>query len=80
MHQPDANADDPSRGWKPATSPLPESFAPDRQVIEGSSTELADETRDLLHRRLRAASLMLALGFGSLPAAGPLLPEDPPAI
>src|SRR5271157_2822740 len=56
MNQPDANADDPSRGRKPATSPLPESFAPDRQVIEGGSTELADETRNLLHRRLRAAS------------------------
>ena len=64
MHQPDANADDPSRGRRPATNPFPDSFAPDRRVIEGSSTELADETRDLLHRRLRAASLMLALGFG----------------
>ena len=64
MNQPDANADDPTRSWKPAVSPLPESFAPERQVIEGSSSELADETRDLLHRRLRAASLMLALGFG----------------
>ncbi len=64
MNQPDANADDPTRGRKPATSPLPENFAPDRQVIEGGSTELADETRNLLHRRLRAASLMLALGFG----------------
>src|SRR5271166_6868489 len=64
MNQPDANADDPTRSWKPATSPLPESFAPERQVIEGGSTELADETRNLLHRRLRAASLMLALGFG----------------
>ncbi|MGA2703028.1 MAG: serine/threonine-protein kinase [Isosphaeraceae bacterium] len=64
MNQPDAKADDPSRGRRPATNPLPESFAPDRQVIEGGSTELADETRNLLHRRLRAASLMLALGFG----------------
>ena len=64
MHQPDANADDPSRGRRPATNPFPDNFAPDRRVIEGSSTELADETRDLLHHRLRAASLMLALGFG----------------
>jgi eukaryotic-like serine/threonine-protein kinase len=64
MNQPDAKADDATRSWKPATSPLPESFAPERQVIEGSGSELADETRDLLHRRLRAASLMLALGFG----------------
>ncbi|HMF35480.1 MAG TPA: serine/threonine-protein kinase, partial [Isosphaeraceae bacterium] len=65
MNQPDAHADDPTRSWRPAMSPLPESFAPDRQVIEGSSTALADETRNLLHRRLRAASLMLALGFGT---------------
>ena len=64
MNQRDAKADDPTRSWKPAVSPLPESFAPERQVIEGSSSELAEETRDLLHRRLRAASLMLALGFG----------------
>ncbi len=54
MHQPDANADDQSRGRRPATNPFPDSFAPDRRVIEGSSTELADETRDFLHRRLRA--------------------------
>jgi len=43
MYQPDANADDPSRGRRPATNPFPDSFAPDRRVIEGSSTELADE-------------------------------------
>ncbi|MGO8900144.1 MAG: hypothetical protein ACLQU5_17580, partial [Isosphaeraceae bacterium] len=43
MHQPDANVDDPSRGRRPATNPFPDSFAPDRRVIEGSSTELADE-------------------------------------
>jgi len=64
MPQPDANADDPTHIRKPAASPLPESFAPERQVIEGGSTELADETRNLLQRRLRAASLMLAFGFG----------------
>ncbi len=64
MPQPDANADDPTLIRKPAASPLPENFAPERQVIEGGSTELADETRNLLHRRLRAASLMLAFGFG----------------
>ncbi len=64
MPQPDAKPDDTTRSWKPAASPLPESFAPEQRVIEGSGSELAEETRDLLHRRLRAASLMLALGFG----------------
>ena len=37
---------------------------PDRRIIEGSAPNLAKETRDLLHRRLFAASLMLALSFG----------------
>lgn len=64
MPQPDAKPDDSTRSWKPATSPLPESFAPEQRAIEGSGSELAAETRDLLHRRLHAASLMLALGFG----------------
>jgi eukaryotic-like serine/threonine-protein kinase len=65
MPQPDANAYDLTRGEGPAAKHLPDSFDPDRRVIGGSSNaELADETRDLLHRRLRAASLMLALGFG----------------
>ena len=44
---------------------MPESFSPDRQSLAGGSSKLADETRDLLHRRLHAASLMLAVGFGA---------------
>src|SRR5271166_1344228 len=70
MHQPDANVDDPSRGRRPATNPFPDSFAPDRRVIEGSSTELADETRDLLHRRLRAGGTIRCRQFG---VSSPLL-------
>jgi serine/threonine-protein kinase len=34
-------------------------------MIEGATAELACETCELLHRRLRAASLMLAVGFGA---------------
>ncbi len=64
MPQPDAKSDDPTRTWTPPQSPLPENFAPQKQNIEGSGSELAEETRELLHRRLRAASLMLAMGFG----------------
>jgi serine/threonine-protein kinase len=42
----------------------PDSFAPDNRVIEGSGVQLATETRWLLQARLRAASLVLAVGFG----------------
>ncbi len=65
MPQPDDQKDVSTRSWKPARSPLPESFSPDRQSLAGGSSKLADETRDLLHRRLHAASLMLAVGFGA---------------
>ena len=64
MTQPDAHLDETTRSWRTPSKPLPENFAPERRVIEGSGAELADETRDLLQRRLHAASLMLAIGFG----------------
>jgi serine/threonine-protein kinase len=41
-----------------------DSFAPDNRVVEGSGPQLATETRWLLQLRLRAASLVLAVGFG----------------
>ena len=41
-------------------TPLPR-LEPDRRIIEGGAPNLAKETRDLLHRGLFAASLMLAL-------------------
>src|SRR5580693_6077464 len=42
----------------------PDSFVPGKRVCEGSTVELAIETRWLLKQRLRAASLVLVVGFG----------------
>ena len=42
----------------------PDSFLPDKRVIAQSGAQLATETRWLLHQRLRAASLVLVVGFG----------------
>ena len=42
----------------------PESFIPARRVDTFDGTELATETRWLLQQRLRAASLVLVVGFG----------------
>ena len=42
----------------------PDSFVPDKRVIEESGAQLATETRWLLQQRLRAASLVLVVGFG----------------
>jgi serine/threonine-protein kinase len=47
-----------------STVPSPDSFVPDKRVIEGSGGQLAVETRWLLQQRLRAASLVLVIGFG----------------
>ena len=47
-----------------ATSPSPGSFAPDKRVVEGNGPPLAVETRWLLQQRLRAALLVLVVGFG----------------
>jgi eukaryotic-like serine/threonine-protein kinase len=47
-------------------TPAPEgdSFAPRRAVLEGSDPRLSAETQALLRVRLRAASLVLLVGFG----------------
>jgi serine/threonine protein kinase len=42
----------------------PDSFVPGKRVIEGTGVERATETRWLLQQRLRAASLVLVVGFG----------------
>ena len=41
----------------------PDSFIPGKRVIEESAVEMATETRWLVHQRLRAASLVLVVGF-----------------
>jgi serine/threonine-protein kinase len=60
----DAATQEHPRVPTPAAAHPPERLVPDRRIIEGSAPDLAGETRDLLHRRLLAASLMLALSFG----------------
>lgn len=65
MSHPDATTQEHPRPIEPASEfPAEERLAPDRRLIEGSAPNLAKETRDLLHRRLLAASLMLAFSFG----------------
>jgi len=47
-----------------STRPLSrDSFVPEKRVVEGSGTQLATETRWLLQQRLRAAALVLVVGF-----------------
>jgi eukaryotic-like serine/threonine-protein kinase len=60
----DASTQDHPPGERPPAEHPPERLAPDRRIIEGSAPNLEGETRNLLHRRLFAASLMLALSFG----------------
>ncbi len=80
MAQSDATADAPTRVTGPARKPLPDSFTPDRRIIEGNTAELASETRELLHRRLFAASLVLALGFGVFLARDICFPRVPQGL
>jgi serine/threonine-protein kinase len=63
MSQPDTPAAAPAQRLAKPLNAQPGRFAPNPPLIEGSGTELAAETRDLLHRRLRAAALVLAFGF-----------------
>jgi eukaryotic-like serine/threonine-protein kinase len=48
----------------PAGASGPDSFIPGKHVCGGRGVELATETRWLLQQRLRAASLVLVVGFG----------------
>jgi tRNA A-37 threonylcarbamoyl transferase component Bud32 len=56
--------DHPPREPGSAKAPAPDSFLPDRRLVEGSGFRMDAETRRLLQQRLRAASLVLVLGFG----------------
>jgi serine/threonine-protein kinase len=48
----------------PSTRPLSrDSFVPEKRVVEGHGPQLASETRWLLQQRLRAAALVLVVGF-----------------
>ena len=64
----DTTADHPPRRPTTVNKSSPDSFVPGKRVIEKSGAEMATETRWLLQQRLRAASLVLVVGFGcSLP-------------
>ena len=54
--------DHPGRDAPAEASPYRDSFDPGRRVIAGPSE--VDELRHLLQERLRAASVVLAVGFG----------------
>ena len=57
-------ADDPTVLTRPERGSRFDSFAPRQRIVQGTGPDIATETRDLLHRRLRAAAIMLALGVG----------------
>jgi serine/threonine-protein kinase len=64
MSQPHTPADSSAHVAEKTPRPLPDRFCPNPRLIEGSGVELAAETRNLLHRRLWAASVVLVFGFG----------------
>jgi len=65
MPQPqDTTEEHPPSDRDTAASSAPDSFVPDHRVIAGSGGQLSTETRWLLQQRLRAASLVLVVGFG----------------
>jgi eukaryotic-like serine/threonine-protein kinase len=64
MPHPHATTEDyPPREPSTVTSSRPDTFVPDKRLIAENGTELASETRWLLQQRLRAASLVLVVGF-----------------
>jgi eukaryotic-like serine/threonine-protein kinase len=63
-HPHDMTEDFPPRQPSTQHGSGPDSFLPDKRVIVASGTQLATETRWLLHQRMRAASLVLVVGFG----------------
>src|SRR5262245_48094919 len=64
MSKLDATVDHSTARAEPSARSFPDRLIPDQRGVEGSWTRLSSETRELLHRRLRAASIMLAIGFG----------------
>src|SRR4051794_40788686 len=68
MSRADALPDELTHGeWADPATP-PRLVMPDRRISTGCRSELASETCLLLHQRLRAASLMLAVAFAVLTA------------
>src|SRR4029077_1529293 len=63
MPDPDTTADFPPRLSHAEVKPTSGSPAPNQRFAAGSAPALADETRDMLQSRLRAAATMLTVGF-----------------
>jgi eukaryotic-like serine/threonine-protein kinase len=59
----DTTVEHPPREPTTVSDSAPDSFVPGKHVIEKSRSEMATETRWLLQQRLRAASLVLVVGF-----------------
>jgi eukaryotic-like serine/threonine-protein kinase len=65
MPNPNATTEDhPLPGLDNEVLSRPDSFVPGKHVVEGPAGQLATETRWLLRQRLRAAALVLVVGFG----------------
>jgi serine/threonine-protein kinase len=80
MPRSDPPTDAPPRSAEKAKKPWPDVLSPDPRIMDGSSAALVSETRDLLHRRLRAASLVLAFGFGIFLARDLFFPRLFPSV
>jgi serine/threonine-protein kinase len=63
MPDPDSTADFPTRLSHAEPIARSSGAAPNQRFAAGSAPALADETCDLLHWRLRAAAMMLTVGF-----------------
>jgi tRNA A-37 threonylcarbamoyl transferase component Bud32 len=68
-------ADDPTRLTRPDGVLSLDSFAPRKRIVHGTGPDIATETRDLLHRRLRASAIMLAVGVGAFLVRDAFLPR-----
>jgi serine/threonine-protein kinase len=77
MSYTNAAADDLTYADGATAQPALDSFVPDRQFIAGTTVELESETRDLLHRRLIAASLVLAFAFAAFVVRDLVSPRFP---
>ncbi len=60
----DTTEDYPHREPGESRSPYRDSFLPNHRIVASLGSESAAETHDLLQQRLRAASIVLVVGFG----------------
>ncbi len=63
MFAADSAVDLPASTTRSAERAQPDSFAPMNRIVSQSGNQTDSETRDLLHQRLRAASIVLAFSY-----------------